>query len=98
MPRKLSEVRRRLVLDLLSQGFGPMAVARRTGVSKTYIYDLHHSLGGVYRPADVTYSDRWLDRDERYELARLKDAGHSMREIGRRMGRSASTVSREVGA
>lgn len=96
MPRKLSEVRRRLVLDLLSQGFGPMAVARRTGVSKTYIYDLHHSLGGVYRPADVTYSDRWLDRDERYELARLKDAGHSMREIGRRTGRSASTVSREL--
>jgi IS30 family transposase len=73
-----------------------MEVARRSGVSKSYIYRLHHSLGGVYRPAGVTYSDRYLDRDERYELARLKDAGHSMRDIGRRMGRPASTISREL--
>jgi IS30 family transposase len=73
-----------------------MEVARRTGVSKTWIYDLHHSLGGVYRPAGVTYSDRYLDRDERYELARLKDVGLTQAEIGRRMGRSASTISREL--
>ncbi|TCC13266.1 IS30 family transposase [Kribbella sindirgiensis] len=51
----------------------------------------------MYRPAGITYSDRYLDRDERYELARLKDAGHSLREIGRRMGRNASTISRELG-
>ncbi|MDX6585510.1 MAG: hypothetical protein QOI10_4694 [Solirubrobacterales bacterium] len=74
-----------------------MEAARRSGVSKSYIYRLHHSLGGVYRPAETTYSDRYLDRDERYELARLHDAGHSMREIGRRMGRAASTISRELG-
>ena len=66
MPEKLCEERRRLVLDLLSQGHGPMEVARRSGVSKSYIYRLHHSLGGVYRPAGVTYSDRYLDRDDRY--------------------------------
>ena len=96
MPEKLSEERRRVVLDLLSQGYGPMEVARRSGVSKSYIYRLHHSLGGVYRPAGVTYSDRYLDRDERYELARLIDAGVSQAEIGRRMGRSASTISREL--
>jgi IS30 family transposase len=84
------------VLDLLSQGHNPMEVARRSGVSKSYIYRLHHSLGGVYRPAGVTYSDRYLDRDERYELARLKDTGLAQAEIGRRMGRSASTISREL--
>jgi IS30 family transposase len=95
--RKLSEQRRRVVLDLLAEGHNPMEVARRSGVSKSYIYRLHHSLGGVYRPAGITYSDRYLDRDERYELARLKDAGHSLREIGRRMDRSASTISRELG-
>lgn len=93
---KLAEVRRRLVLDLLSQGHKPLEVARRSGVSKTYIYGLHHSLGGVYRPVGVTYSDRFLDRDERYELARLKEAGLSQAEIGRRLGRSASTISREL--
>jgi IS30 family transposase len=94
--RKLSGERRRLVLDLLSQGHNPMEVARRSGVSKSYIYRLHHSLGGVYRPVGTTYSQRYLDRDERYELARLKDAGHSMSEIGRRMGRATSTISREL--
>jgi IS30 family transposase len=93
---KLAEVRRRLVLDLLSQGHKPMEVARRSGVSRSYIYKLHHSLGGVYRPAGAVYSGRYLDRVERYELARLKEAGHSVREIGRRMGRSASTISREL--
>jgi IS30 family transposase len=93
----LSEQRRRVVLDLLARGHNPMEVARRSGVSKSYIYRLHHSLGGVYRPADTTYSDRYLDREERYELARLLDAGHSLREIGRRMGRAASTISRELG-
>jgi IS30 family transposase len=93
---QLCEERRRLVLDLLSQGHRPMEVARRSGVSKSYIYRLHHSLGGVYRPAGITYSDRYLDRDERYELARLTDAGVSQAEIGRRMGRSASTISREL--
>ena len=96
MGRKLSEVRLRVVLDLLAAGHNPMEVARRSGVSKSYIYRLHHSLGGVYRPVGTGYSDRYLDRDERYELARLKDAGHSLREIGRRMGRSASTISREL--
>ena len=96
MGRKLSGVRRRVVLDLLAAGHSPMEVARRSGVSKSYIYRLHHSLGGVYRPVGTGYSDRYLDRDERYELARLKDAGHSLREIGRRMGRSASTISREL--
>jgi transposase, IS30 family len=93
---KLSEERRRLVLDLLSHGHNPMEVSRRSGVSKSYIYRLHHSLGGVYRPVGTTYSQRYLDRDERYELARLEDAGHSMSEIGRRMGRATSTISREL--
>ena len=96
MGAKLSVLRRRVVLDLLSEGYNPMEVARRSGVSKSYIYRLHHSLGGVYRPSGVTYSCRYLDRDERYELARLHDAGLSMREIGRRIGRSASTISREL--
>ncbi|MCA1837018.1 MAG: IS30 family transposase [Actinobacteria bacterium] len=96
MAERLSEERRRVVLDLLCQGHGPMEVARRSGVSKSWIYRLHHSLGGVYRPAGVIYSDRYLDRDERYELARLNDAGLSLRAIGDRMGRSASTISREL--
>ncbi|MCH8155811.1 MAG: helix-turn-helix domain-containing protein, partial [Proteobacteria bacterium] len=37
-----------------------------------------------------------LDIDERYEIYRLREAGVSRREIDRMMGRSASTISREL--
>lgn len=37
-----------------------------------------------------------LDLDERIEMSRLYEAGHSGREIGRMMRRSASTISREL--
>jgi IS30 family transposase len=37
-----------------------------------------------------------LDVDERYEIYRLREGGVSLREMGRRMGRSASTISREL--
>lgn len=37
-----------------------------------------------------------LTRDERYTIARMRSRGQSMREIGRCLGRSVSTISREV--
>ena len=37
-----------------------------------------------------------LDIDERYEIYRLREAGVPLREIGRMIGRSASTISREL--
>ena len=37
-----------------------------------------------------------LDLDERIEMSRLFEAGTSRREIGRIIGRSASTVDREL--
>ena len=87
----------RQVLDLLTTGIGPMETARQTGVSKTTVYKIHHSVGGVYRPQTVTYSKRFLDRDERYEIARLREGGWSMRAIAVAVGRSPSTISRELG-
>lgn len=86
----------RRVMDLLSAGLGPMEVARQTGVSKSAIYRMHHSVGGVYRPPTVTYSKRYLDRDERYEIARLREAGHTITSVAAALGRSKSTVSREL--
>lgn len=86
----------RLVLDHLAAGLNPYQVARATGVSKTYVYDLRHKMGGVYRPADAAYSERYLSREERYELARLRESGLSVRAAARRMGRSPSTICREL--
>ena len=95
-PPGLAAERVRLVLDHLAAGLNPRQAARAAGVSKTFAYDLQHKMGGVFRPPGVTYSDRYLDREERYELARLREGGLSMRAVAARMGRSPSTVSREL--
>lgn len=94
--RRVSWQSQREALDLLSQGHNPMEVARRTGVSKSYLYELHHRVGGVYRPVSATYSDRFLDRDERYEIARLHELRWSIRAIAAKLGRHPSTISREL--
>jgi transposase, IS30 family len=95
-PPGLPPERVRLVLDHLAAGLNPMQAARAAGVSKSFAYTLHHKMGGVYRPPGVTYSDRYLSREERYELARLRELGLSVRAVAGRMGRSPSTVCREL--
>jgi transposase, IS30 family len=95
--RALPPDRVRAVRDQLAAGLNPNQAGPAAGVSKSFAYVLHHKMGGVYRPPEVTYSDRYLDREERYELARLREAGLSMRKAAARMGRSPSTISRELG-
>nr|GAJ37678.1 hypothetical protein BDOA9_0202960 [Bradyrhizobium sp. DOA9] len=59
---------------------------RKTGVRHQQCSDLRPSLplGAIFH---------WLTREE---IALLKVQGHSIREIGRRWGRAASTISREM--
>jgi IS30 family transposase len=94
--RKLPPERVRLVLDHLAAGMNPAQASRAAGVSLAFAYGLHHKMGGVYRPPDVTYSPRYLDREERYEIARLRELGLSIRQVAARLGRSVSTISREL--
>jgi IS30 family transposase len=84
------------IVDMLANGWPKAEIARLTGVSKEHVRRVNITLGGVYRPTNSEYDPRYLDREERHELARLRDAGCSIREIGRRMGRSPSTISREL--
>jgi IS30 family transposase len=86
----------RLLVDHLAAGLNPYQAARAAGVSASYAYVVHHRMGGVYRPPAVTYSARYLDREERYELARLRESGLSVRAVAARLGRSPSTVCREL--
>jgi IS30 family transposase len=95
--RKLPPGRVRAVADQLAAGLTPKAAAAAAGVSASFARRLHHKMGGVYRPPGTTYSERYLDREERYEIARLREAGCSMREIARRTRRAPSTISRELG-
>jgi hypothetical protein len=94
--RRLPPERVRLVLDHLAAGLNPNRAARAAGVSVAFAYGLHHKMGGVYRPPGVTYSARYLDREERYEIARLRELGLPVRQVAARLGRSPSTVSREL--
>jgi transposase, IS30 family len=87
---------KRLLLDHLAAGLSPAAAGRAAGVSKSYAYLVHHKMGGVYRPPGVTYCERYLSREERYELARLRECGLSVRAVAARMGRSPSAVCREL--
>jgi IS30 family transposase len=88
-----SEVRE-LVFSLLAQGWSRPRVARVSGVSAMAISRWRAHVGGV--KAEPVVDARYLSREERYEFARLHDAGHGVREIARRTGRSAATVSREL--
>jgi len=88
--------RMRLLLDHLASGLSPAAAGRAAGVSRTYAYVVHRRMGGVYRPPGVVYSERYLSREERYELARLREGGLSVRAVAARMGRSPSTICREL--
>jgi len=94
--KKLSPDRVRAVLDALRSGLNPRQAGEAAGVSTQYARNLHRKMGGVYRPPTVSYSARYLDREERYEIARLREEGLSYREVGARVGRAASTVCREL--
>jgi IS30 family transposase len=95
-PRPVPRERVRVLLDCLAAGMNPLEASRAAGVSKTFAYDLRNKMGGVCRPPGVTCSARYLDREERYEIARLREQGLSVRQVAARAGRSPSTVSREL--
>jgi transposase, IS30 family len=94
--KKLAPELVRATLDALRSGMNPGQAGRAAGVSAEYARQLNKKMGGVYRPPGESYDSRYLDREERYEIARLREAGLSQRQIGARLGRSASTICREL--
>jgi transposase, IS30 family len=88
--------KRELVFSLLRRGVRVGEIERETGVSRRSVGRLRVSLGVMPRPFDAEYDARYLTREERYEIARLHDAGASVRRIAARLQRSPSTISREL--
>ncbi|WGD55132.1 IS30 family transposase [Bradyrhizobium sp. CB1650] len=74
--------------------------AFEAGLSQPVGSRLFRKAGGMppamFRSSAKPLSGRYLSLAEREEIALLKVQGHSIREIGRRLGRAASTVSREL--
>jgi IS30 family transposase len=94
--RRVAPEREREVLALVASGMAPYKAARAAGVSASFAYGLVRKIGGVYQAPDSPRSDRYLSREERYEAARLRESGLSIRKVAARMGRAPSTVSREL--
>lgn len=84
--------------DLIVAGVGPVEAARQVGIGRKTGYRWRHENGGLppARLAEDARSARYSSRLERQRIATLRERGVSIREIARRLGRAASTVSREV--
>jgi IS30 family transposase len=83
------------VRRLLADGVGVSETARRVGCSRSSVQRIGRADGGV-RVRPRSRSERSLSLREREEISRGVLVGESLRRIGLRIGRSASTVSREV--
>src|SRR5580704_9376611 len=85
------------VLGLIASGLPPYKAARAAGVSASVAYRLVRKMGGVSQtPCEAPGGGRYLSREERYEIARLRESGLSVRQVAGRLRRSPSTVSREL--
>ena len=105
--RPLSAKRQRFV-ELRERGWSINAAAREVGVSRSA--GANWSRGyKTYRRGEVTgfvpplerlaireVSSRFLSQDERFEIADLRRAGMSIRQVAARLGRAPSTISREL--
>lgn len=83
---------------LLQSGVGTVEACRQVGIGRKTGYRWRAEVGGLVpvRLAEAVRSNRYLSLLERQRIAGLHPQGESVRGIGRRLERSASTVSREL--
>ena len=84
----------------IAKGLSSEDAALQAGVSQPVGTRWFRKAGGMpptmFSSSAKPLSGRYLSLAEREEIALLKVQGHSIREIGRRLSRSASTISREL--
>src|SRR3954454_4116081 len=95
--------KRQLVLEseyweLLQSGVGTVAACKLLGIGRKTGYRWRAENGGLPpgRPGQAGRSSRYLSLLERQRIATLRERGLGVREIARRLGRSPSTISREL--
>jgi len=95
--------KRRLVLEdeywkLILDGVPTVDACRQIGIGRKTGYRWRAEAGGLppARVAEESRSSRYLTLLERQRIATLRERGHGIREIARRIGRAPSTVSREL--
>lgn len=84
----------------ISRGMTSEDAALAAGMSQPVGARLFRKAGGMppsmFRSSAKPLCGRYLSLAEREEIALLRVQGHSVQEIGRRLGRAASTISREL--
>jgi IS30 family transposase len=94
---RLSPESRREVLRLARVGVSSQQIVRETLVSSSQVGAVLRPLGGRIRSSDLDGpGGRVLRVDDRIEILEGIHAGESLRVIGARIGRPASTVCREI--
>jgi len=84
------------LLGLVASGVTLSRAAEMAGVSLSTASEWTTRIGRVTQASPEPRADRYLSREERYEIARLRESGLSVRQVAGRLGRPASTVSREL--
>jgi IS30 family transposase len=87
-----------LYWKLILDGVGTVEACRQVGIGRKTGYRWRAERGGLppLRLGEAEHRGRYLSQLERRRIATLKDRGLGVREIARRLGRSPSTVSREL--
>lgn len=95
--------KRRLDLEswywqLIMSGVGAVEACKIVGIGRETGYLWRAENGGLPpgRLGETERAGRFLSLLERQRIATLRERGHSVREIARRIGRAPSTVSREL--
>jgi len=91
----LPSERRQHVWEMWKAGSSISEISRTVGSPPGSIFSILLPFGGIYQPPQRRRPG-CLTLAEREEISRGVAAGHSYREIGRRLGRAPSTISREV--
>src|SRR5882757_6002514 len=94
--RPLSAAERARVVEVLTAGGGAIAAGAAAGCSSRTAYRVWDEW--LVRGRRLGQSRLRLSLAEREQISRGLAAGDSLRQIGRELGRAASTISREVAA
>ena len=91
----MSETTKEGIWELRAQGLSEREIGRQLGLGLNTVSLYLRTLGGI-RPRPRQRSESCLGLEEREEISRGIARGHSARAIARELGRSHSTIIREI--
>ena len=91
----LSEATKDAIWELRAKGLSDREIGRRVGLPRGSVSNHLARTGGI-RPRARRRPERCLNLEEREEISRGIARGHSARAIARTLGRSHTTIAREI--